>query len=390
MPETMNAAKLTVALKAEATRLGFDLVGAASAEPPPHLSLFRQWLAAGNAGAMHYLADRAEAYEHPRGVLPGVQSVLMLGMSYRRAEPREPGLGEGRVSRYAWGSDYHDVIHRRLRRLAEFHRRLVPDAAVRGVCDTAPILERDFAQQAGLGRVGKNTTLIHPTLGSWFFLAALLTSEPLDYDAAAEGSPCGDCRRCLDACPTGALVAPYQLDARRCLSYLSVELRAALPEEFREPLGDRLFGCDACQDACPFNRKARSSGEASFEPRSGMNPVALAELFALDDAAFRGRFRHTPLWRARRAGILRNAAILLGNRPDPAAVAALVRGLNDAEPLVRGASAWALGRYNSVEARQAIQQRLKIETDTRVQREIEAALDQWRTYEIRRRGRSSC
>lgn len=370
----MNAAELTAVLKAEAARLGFDLLGAAPAEPPPHLASFRQWLAEGNAAEMHYMADRAKAYEHPRSVLPEVQSVLMLGMSYRTAEPREPAAGEGRVSRYAWGSDYHDLIHQRLRRLAEFHRRIVPEAKVRGVCDTAPLLERAYAQQAGLGRVGKNTTLIHPRLGSWFFLAALLTSELLDHDAAAEGSPCGDCRRCLDACPTGALVGPYQLDARRCLSYLSVELRDALPEEVRERLGDRLFGCDACQDVCPFNRKTAVTDELSFEPLPGMNPVALAELFALDDAAFRGRFRHTPLWRPRRAGILRNAAILLGNRPDPAAVAALVHGLNDAEPLVRGASAWALGRYDSVEARLAIRERLDVEADADVRREIEAAL----------------
>jgi epoxyqueuosine reductase len=310
----MTPSELTAALKQEAGRLGFALAGVCPAVAPPGIERFRRWLADGFAGEMHYLADRAAAYEHPRHVLGGVQSILMLGTTYRTVEPAEPNPGQGRVSRYAWGTDYHDLIHERLKRLAEFHRRLAPGAAVRGVVDTAPLLEREFAQLAGLGWMGKNTLLLNRRHGSWLFLAALLTSEPLVPDAPSERGYCGECRRCLDACPTGALVEPYRLDARRCISYLTIELRNHVPEEFRPAIGDRLFGCDACQEVCPFNGRAPCAVEPALRPGEGMNPIDLPPLFELDDETFRRRFRHTPLWRAKRRGILRNAAIVLGNQ----------------------------------------------------------------------------
>jgi len=310
----MTPSDLTAALKQEARCLGFQLVGVAPAVAPPGIERFRRWLAEGFAGEMHYLADRAKAYEHPRHVLEGARSILMLGMSYRTAEPAEPRPGRGRVSRYAWGTDYHDLIHERLERLAELHRRLAPGAAVRGVVDTAPLLEREFAQLAGLGWIGKNTLLLNRQHGSWLFLAALLSSEPLVPDGPSERGYCGKCRRCLDACPTGALVEPYRLDARRCISYLTIELRGSIPEELRPAIGDRLFGCDACQEVCPFNRRAPCTVEPALRPGEGMNPVTLPPLFEMDDETFRRRFRHTPLWRAKRRGILRNAAIVLGNQ----------------------------------------------------------------------------
>ena len=237
----------------------------------------------------------------------------MLAVNYRTEKPVATGPGQGRVSRYAWGADYHDVIHRRLGRLADFHRQLTPAARVRGVVDTAPLLERDFARLAGLGWIGKNTMLVNLRLGSWLFLAALLTSEVLDYDEPYSADHCGSCRACLDACPTGALVDAYRLDAQRCISYLTIELRGVMPPELREPLGDRLFGCDACQEVCPWNRRAPVTPEKAFQPGAGMNPIDLADLFALDDAGFRNRFRKTPLWRARREGLLRNAEIVLEN-----------------------------------------------------------------------------
>ncbi len=303
----MDAATLTAALKEESFRLGFDLAGAAPAISPPGFDHFRQWLADGYAGQMHYPADRLDAYRHPGQVLEGAKSVLMLATNYRTVEPVPPGVGQARVSRYAWGADYHEVLRRRLHKLADFHRRLVPGAGVRGVVDTAPLLEREFGRLAGLGWVGKNTLLIHSRLGSWFFLAALLSTEVLDYDEPSSVGRCGSCRACLDACPTGALVEPYRLDARKCISYLTVELRDAVPAELRAACGGRLFGCDACQEACPWNRHTPASVEPAFQPGPAMNPVELAELVALDDEAFRRRFRHTPLWRARRSGILRNA-----------------------------------------------------------------------------------
>ncbi len=326
---------------------------------------------------MRYLADRKAAYEHPRHVLDGVHSLLLLATSYRTEEPVPPVAGQGRVSRYAWGTDYHDLIHQRLAELIRLHQQWTPEAHVRGVVDTAPLLEREFAQLAGLGWTGRNTMLLNTRLGSWFFLAALLTSEELVYDRPFEGGHCGTCRACLDACPTGALVAPYQLDASRCLSYLTIELRDHIPRQLREAHGQWVFGCDACQDVCPWNRRASTSVDESCQPRPGNNPMDLAELFYLDEQAFRERFRHTPLWRPRRRGLLRNAAIALGNRPDSASLAALQHGLNDPEPLVRAACAWALGRQASPKATESLRQRQAIETDEEVTAEVLAALERF-------------
>lgn len=371
----IGAAALTDTLKQEAQRLGFALAGACPAAAPPHLEQFRQWLEAGYAGQMRYLADRREAYEHPRHVLDGVRSILMLAVNYRTEEPQSPGAGQGRVSCYAWGADYHDLIHERLAELIQVHRRLAPGASVRGVVDTAPLLEREFAQLAGLGWIGKNTLLLNKRLGSWFFLAALLTSEAFVYDRPFEGGHCGTCRACLDACPTGALVAPYRLDASRCISYLTIELGDHIPLELREAQGSWVFGCDVCQDVCPWNRRAPATTEESFQPRAESNPMELAELFSFDDEAFRRRFRHTPLWRPRRRGLLRNAAIALGNNDwSEASLGALQRGLSDAEPLVRAACAWALGRHDSPRAEESLRQRLAIESDQGVAAEILAAV----------------
>jgi len=262
----------------------------------------------------------------------------------------------------------------RLNALAEFLQEHSPAARVRGVVDTAPLLEREFAQLAGLGWIGKNTLLLNRQEGSWFFLAALLTDIELAYDRPHETDHCGTCRACLDACPTSAFPQPYVLDASRCISYLTIELRESMPIELRPGVGDWLFGCDVCQDVCPWNSRAPLSREAAFEPRDESNPIDLIGLFDLNEPAFRNRFRHTPLWRPKRRGILRNAAIVLGNRPTPDAIPALVRGLNDSEPLVRGACAWALGRYPQPAARRALEQRRVVEVDCDVLGEIDAAL----------------
>jgi epoxyqueuosine reductase len=225
-----------------------------------------------------------------------------------------------------------------------------------------------------LGWAGKNTLLLNRQEGSWFFLAALLTDVELAYDAAYESDHCGTCRACLDACPTDAFPQPYVLDATRCISYLTIELRDSIPVDLREGLGEWLFGCDVCQDVCPWNSKSLASGSAEFEPCADSNPIDLIRLFDLDDEAYRERFRHTPLWRPRRRGLLRNAAIVLGNRPNVAAIPALVRGLSDAESLVRGASAWALGRHECRSAIEALECRRDVEDDPEVIREIGAAL----------------
>ena len=301
----MNPASLTAALKEESSRLGFDLAGATPAIASPDFDYLSRWIADGCAAEMHYFADRLDAYRHPGGVLEGVKSILMLGMNYRTVEPIEPGAGQARVSRFAWGTDYHEVIRDRLHQLADFHRKLVPVARVRGVVDTAPLFEKRFGQLAGLGSIGKNTTLINQRLGSWFFLAALLTTEQLVYDEPATADCCGTCRACLDACPTGALVEPGSLDARKCISYLTIESRGDKAVKGDSPIfaetktgavpGAWLFGCDVCQGACPWNRHTPSTTERAFYPGPKMNPVDISELLALDEPGFRRRFRQTPL-----------------------------------------------------------------------------------------------
>jgi len=366
----MDRTALTAKLKHTARELGFDLVGATAAVSPTGVDRLHQWLAAGYAGEMSYLAERADAYADPGRVLPGARSVLVLGLNYRTEDPAPVGPGYGRVSRYAWGVDYHDLIHDRLKKLIAKLHELAPTAVARGVVDTAPLLEREFAQLAGLGWVGKNTLLLNRTAGSWFFLAALLTDLELDYDAPHATDHCGTCTACLDACPTDAFVAPYVIDSRRCISYLTIELRSDIPRELRAGVGDWVFGCDVCQDVCPWNNKAPESRAVELRPRVESNPMELASLFRLSDDEFRARFRHTPLWRAKRRGVLRNAAIVLGNGRAAESLNALLLGLRDTEPLVRAASAWALGQLGNAKAVAALEEQLAIETATSVRDEI--------------------
>jgi epoxyqueuosine reductase len=298
----------------------------------------------------------------------------MLGFDYRTVEVAAAQPGQGRVSRYAWGGDYHELIRARLRSLVDWLHAAAPQAKVRAVVDTAPLLERELAQLAGLGWIGKNTLLLNKHAGSWFFLAAVLTDLELEHDEPHVADHCGTCRACLDACPTGAFVDAYVLDARRCISYLTIEHRGPIPRELRAGVGDWLFGCDICQEVCPWNQRAPVTDEPLLQPLGGMTVLDLAALFELDDAAFKARFRHTPLWRPKRRGLLRNAAIVLGNQRAPAAVDALVRGLNDDEPLVRGACAWALGRYDDPRAQLALLERMETESDLETRLEIEEAL----------------
>ena len=371
----MSPEELSKRLKLRAVELGFQLCGICPAVGPPGANKLDEWFAAGYAGQMHYLADRREAYDHPRHILDGVRSVVMLAMHYRTEQPTQPTGGEGRVSRYAWGAaDYHDVIRDRLHQLADYLRELAPAAQARGVVDTAPLLEREFAQLAGLGWIGKNTLLLSKRAGSYFFLAALLTDQPLHYDESFAADHCGTCTACLDACPTDAFPQPYVLDASRCISYLTIELQEAIPVELRAGVGDWLFGCDVCQEVCPWNHDAPRSDERAFDPLAEMNPVELIALFTLDGQQFRLRFRHTPLWRAHRRGLLRNAAIVLGNQRHEAALPALAVGLGDEEPLVRGACAWALGELCTASAGALLQQAAEKETAASVSHEIAAAL----------------
>lgn len=370
-----ESSRLTNTIKQESLRVGFSRVGVCPAVTATGFHRLSEWLERGYGGEMHYLRARQPAYEHPRSVLDGVRSLVMLTLNYDTEPPQPTQAGQGRISRYAWGDvDYHDRIQDKLGRLMSTVRQIQPASLVRGVVDTAPLLEREFAQRAGLGWIGKHTLLLNQSAGSWFFLAALLTDLELDYDDPTLTDHCGTCTACLDACPTSAFPEPYVLDATRCISYLTIELRSQIPFGLRSGIDDWLFGCDVCQEVCPWNRHAPRSREADFAPQAGHNPVDLVELFELDDEGFRGRFRHTPLWRAKRPGILRNAAIVLGNQRSARGFAALCRGLSDSEPLVRAACAWALGQYTEERADDALRTRLAIEQDAQVIAEIKTGL----------------
>ncbi len=371
-----DPALFSESIKAEARRLGFDLAGIAPAVSPGGFSALTEWIAQGFAGEMQYLPGREAAYEHPRHVLDGVKSLIVLGTNYHTSNPTETQSGEARVSRYAWGTaDYHDLLRERLKRLGDFLHAQKPGCRTRGVVDTAPLLERDFARLAGLGWFGKNTMLINKRAGSWLLLSAVLTDLELAADEPHHASHCGTCTRCLEACPTDAFPEPYVLDARRCISYLTIELKAPMPAELREGVGDWLFGCDICQEVCPWNHKAPATEEPAFQPLADLHPADALELLGLDEAQFRKRFRNSPLARPKRAGLLRNAAIVLGNQTPAAALPVLMARLDDEEPLIRGAVAWALGRYvDDPAAKAALTGRLSREEDAAVLAELNAAL----------------
>jgi len=335
---------LTDRLKAEARRLGFDLVGVAPAVVPPGYGRYLEWLEQGRAAGMDYLRKRAEARGHPGHVLEGARSVVVVGMIYGRREAAEPGPTQGKVARYARGGDYHELLWRRLEGLLDWLKGERPGVIGRAVCDTAPLLERDFARLAGLGWIGKNTCLIDREAGSFTVLGSILVDIELACDDPHGADHCGTCTRCLDACPTDAFAGPYQLDARRCISYWTIEHKGPIPDEAAGGLGDWAFGCDVCQDVCPWNRKAPAGRDPALDPRpEWVNPDLIGWLDR-DPAEFARALKGTALARSKRSGLVRNAALVLGARGVAEAVPSLIGRLADADPVVRGASAWALGR----------------------------------------------
>jgi epoxyqueuosine reductase len=350
-------------IKAQAYGLGFDLTGVATLGPADTASAFDEWLARGFDGEMGYLARTAEKRKDSRLPLEGMRSAVVVAMSYGGREPSGP------VARYARGDDYHDVI---VERLAALHRWIEAQigAPVNGkpYVDTGPILERDLARRAGLGWFGKNTMLINPRAGSFFFLASLLVDLDLEADAPFTSDHCGSCRRCLDACPTDALREPHVLDSNRCISYSTIELKGAIPEEMRPLIGDLVYGCDICQEVCPFTRKfSRPLAEPAFAARAavaGKDARTLArEFLSMSQAEFSAAFKGSPMKRAKLRGLKRNSAVILGNVGSAEDVPSLVAALEEPEPLVRGHAAWALGKIASPEAREALRARLSVESD---------------------------
>jgi len=329
-------------LIALAQSVGFSLCRVARCTAPPHAEQFRAWLADGRAGEMSWLERNEARRTDPQQVLPGAQSVVVLAMNYWQGDQAEPRVG--RIARYAWGDDYHDMIEKKLRVLDEW--LIAHGGRQRCYVDTGPVLERDFAALAGVGWHGKSTMLVHPELGTWFFLAEVLTTLDLEADAPLPDR-CGRCTRCMDACPTGAITAPHQLDARRCISYLTIELKGSIPEELRPLIGDRIYGCDDCLAVCPWNRFAAASQESAFAARPLVHGTALRDFLSLDDAQFRELFRKSPIKRIKRRGFLRNVCVALGNVGTADDLPALERAAYDPEPLIAEHARWAIGRITS-------------------------------------------
>jgi epoxyqueuosine reductase len=334
----MRSGSDTAWITDRAKHLGFDLCGVAPAEAFPELAQVQTWLAKGYAGEMNYLADPRR--EDPQKVLPGVRSVIVCALNYNTSHPRsieaivdedaKDGEPSGWISRYAWGADYHEVLRTKLDQLlADIREQFDESFDARAYTDTGPLHERIFAKHAGLGWLGKNTLLLNQTLGSYFFLGAILTTLELSPSLQAADSPapdlCGSCTRCIDACPTDALVEPYIMDARRCISYLTIELRGSIPEQLRESMGSHIFGCDICQDVCPWNRRAPSTAAAEFQPRSFQPDPddsdksesfflpRLEWIASITEEDYKTIFRNSPMKRAKRRGLIRNACIALGN-----------------------------------------------------------------------------
>jgi epoxyqueuosine reductase len=373
--------RLRQAIDGEARRLGFHLIGVTTPAPPPHYPHFIDWIDAGYHAQMEYLSNARSRQRRadPALILPDCRSILVLGMPYWPAASSADVIseGQGRVAAYAWGSDYHDVFKERIRTLIAFIEQQIGRVVnYRWYADTGPILERDLAQRAGLGWIGKNTCLINPRQGSYFLLAEILLDLELEQDKPFTSDHCGSCTRCLDACPTSCILPERMIDSRRCISYLTIELKGQIPLNLRKSIGNWVFGCDICQQVCPWNQKfAPVKGDQAFSPHLEVAYPLLRQELGLSQEEFSRKFKGSPVKRARRRGYLRNIAVALGNIKDVASVDILSSTLlNDPEPLVRGHCAWALGEIGGRYARLILQQAIEKETDPYVLQEIQDAL----------------
>jgi epoxyqueuosine reductase len=368
-------------LKAYAVELGFTLVGIVPAEPSPHLAAYSRWIEAGMHGSMGYMAraDRVARREDLNVILPGARSLVVVGLDYASIQPLDDLLNDparGRISNYAWGIDYHDVLLARLEALGSF----LKDSAgghpkTHAYVDTGAILERGHAAAGNLGFIGKNTMLIHPRRGSYFFLGEVIADIELDYDPPpAQPMPgCGTCTRCLSACPTSAFPQPHVLDARLCISYLTIEHKGFIPRDLRPQMGNWVYGCDVCQAVCPWQRFTRRTKEAAFQPQSvDQCAPPLSDLLTLDEAAFAGRYKGSAIFRIKRDRLVRNACIAAGNSGLAGLSEYLIPLLADGSPLVRGHAAWALGKLG--EGRDVLNEQLAVEPDEAVRQELALAL----------------
>jgi epoxyqueuosine reductase len=337
----ISSEKLKERLVSFAHEIGFDSCCVAACGAPTHVTEFREWLREGAHGEMNYMHRGEEKRCDPQKVLPGARSIVVLALNYFQGEQvqRREAAARGKIARYAWGDDYHKLIGAKLDEVDQFLRGF--GGQQKCYVDTGPILERDHAAQAGIGWHGKNTMLIDEQLGTWFFLAEILTTLQLTPDEPVPDR-CGTCERCIKACPTGAITAPHRLDARRCISYLTIELKDSIPLELRPLIGDRIFGCDDCLDACPWNRFAQISHETAFSARQSTTSMSLRDYLELNDAEFGARFKNSPIERIKRRGFLRNVCVALGNVGDEFDLPALEAVASDPEPLIAEHARWAI------------------------------------------------
>lgn len=364
-------------IEAWALEEGFDRAGFARLGPSEHADAFERWLGRGENAEMAYLERRRAERLDPRTILEGARSVVCVARQYHPPGNGGDGAEDSLyryVARYARGEDYHDVLKERLQRLAGRIRAEFPGTKTRVYVDTGPVLERELAARAGIGSFGKNTNLLHPEAGSWFFLGEILTTLELP-PSTPVADLCGSCSRCLEACPTGALPEPYHLDATRCISYWTIEHRGWFEDDVRSMVSDWLFGCDICQEVCPVNEAPQPAAEPRFAPDSRREALTLEDLLEMSREAYVELFRGSAMKRAKLEGLQRNAAVLLGNLGDPAAVPALLRALDHPEPVVRGHAAWALGKLGGGGVEDALRTAAQREPDSRARRDFEAALE---------------
>ncbi len=374
---------LVSAIKSHAISLGFSLCGITSADPPPHLEVYQQWVANGLHAEMGYMASERnmERRADVQKILPGCKSVIVLATNYYQGSVPEPDPAmQGKVGRYAWNLDYHDVIKVRLLELVAFIEETVGHPIQQRVyVDTGPILEGEFAQRAGLGWLGKHSLLISPKIGSWVLLSEILLDLDLPLDAPIETDHCGTCTRCIEACPTEAILPEQRMvDANKCISYQTIEQKTLIPHDIRHQFGNWVFGCDICQDVCPWNvRFAPTSTDPAFSPRPTLPHPNLIELLALPQTEFSATYKGSPIKRTKRRGMARNAAIALGNTPSLAGLQALAHALHTHdEHLVRAHAAWALGQHQELadQAQSALQTAMQTEAEDLVIEEIKNAL----------------
>jgi len=337
----ISSEKLKEQLVSFAHEIGFNSCRIAECTAPAHATEFREWLREGAHGEMNYMERGEEKRCDPQKVLLGARSIVVLALNYFQGEQVQASevTAKGKIARYAWGDNYHQVVERKLDKIDKFLREF--GGRQKCYVDTGPILERDHAAQAGMGWHGKSTMLIDERLGTWFFLAEILTTLGLPPDEPVPDR-CGTCERCIKACPTGAITAPHRLDARRCISYLTIELKGSIPLELRPLIGDRIFGCDDCLEVCPWNRFAQVSQETAFSARQSTTGMCLRDYLGLNDTEFRRLFKKSPIKRIKRRGFLRNVCVALGNVGDVSDIPALKRAAADPEPLIAEHAAWAI------------------------------------------------